>query len=582
MFHNTSGSNNTANGYSALFNLGNNGGSPGNNTADGFAALGQVPSGNNNIAVGYMAGFSFTGSESENIDLGNQGSAGDNNTIRIGTQGNQIAAYVAGISGSVVASNSLSVFVDSSGKLGTGGTLGLGQMPGNGAITVNAGTGLNGGGTVSLGGSLTLNNTGVLSVNGPDDITASTVGGVVTLRSDATSFDLPGTIVKRDINGDFSTHTISLDGVLNLLATTPIAGYVTLGGSPFLHAFGGVQNFFGGTDAGNLSMSGLDNTGVGYSALFANSTGSDNTAVGLQSLSQNTTGSFNTAIGVNALQFNATGSRNTANGVEALESNMTGDLNTASGHQALGSTVSGSFNMAEGAVALFHNTTGSNNAASGYGALANLGNNGGSPGNNTADGFQALGQVPSGTDNIAVGYMAGFNFTDSETSNIVVGNPGIAGDNNTIRIGVEDTQLNTYVAGIWNTTLFSNTLPVVVDSSGHLGVGSPSSARFKKDIADMADASSPLLSLRPVTFHYKKDAGNTPQFGVVAEEVEKADPQLVVHDAKGGLAGVRYEAINAMLLNEFLKEHRKVESQSAEIEALKARLDRLEKSISSK
>jgi hypothetical protein len=212
----------------------------------------------------------------------------------------------------------------------------------------------------------------------------------------------------------------------------------------------------------------------------------------------------------------------------------------------------GSFNTADGGNALSSNTTGSRNAASGYSALAS----------NT-----------SGSFNIAVGNQAGVNLTTGN-NNIDIGAPGAAGEANTIRIGKQGTQKATFIAGIFGTAVTGST--VVVTSGGKLGVAT-SSARFKEAIKPMDKASEALLALKPVTFRYKEeiDPDGIPQFGLVAEEVEKVNPDLVVRGEDGKVMTVRYEAVNAMLLNEFLKEHKKVEEQAGEIAQMKKQIESL-------
>jgi predicted ribosome quality control (RQC) complex YloA/Tae2 family protein len=176
--------------------------------------------------------------------------------------------------------------------------------------------------------------------------------------------------------------------------------------------------------------------------------------------------------------------------------------------------------------------------------------------------LQALLNNTSGNANVALGYAAGSNLTTGN-NNIDIGALGLAGESNTIRIGKAGTQNATYIQGIFGATVAS-AVQVMVDSNGQLGT-LVSSARFKEAIKPMNEASESLLALRPVTFHYKHDMdpGGIPQFGLIAEEVEKVNPALVVRDADGKLNTVRYEAVNAMLLNEFLKEHRKVEQLEA-------------------
>jgi Chaperone of endosialidase len=315
-----------------------------------------------------------------------------------------------------------------------------------------------------------------------------------------------------------------------------------------------------GTDALFSLTTGPDNTAIGFDALFSNTTGDSNTATGSIALATNTTGVRNTANGYAALNSNTTGERNTATGRAALTFNTTGNNNTADGHDALFSNTTAIRNAAFGSFALFSNTTGPHNTALGYFALfSNTTGN-----SNTAAGYDALLNNTTGIDNIALGNFAGANLTTGN-QNIDIGNVGIAAESNTVRIGTEGTQTNAYLAGIYQTNIAKG-LVVKVDSDGHLGtVGS--SERFKDAIKPMDKASEAILALKPVTFHYKKelDPDGTPQFGLVAEEVEKVNPDLVVRDVDGKPYTVRYEAVNAMLLNEFLKEHHKVEEQAATI-----------------
>jgi len=168
-----------------------------------------------------------------------------------------------------------------------------------------------------------------------------------------------------------------------------------------------------------------------------------------------------------------------------------------------------------------------------------------------------------------LGASAGTNLRTGN-KNIDIGNAGVTDESNTIRIGNVANQSATFIAGISGATVAGG-VGVIVDSSGHLGTV-VSSQRFKDEIKPMNKASEAILALKPVTFHYKKDLDpdGVPQFGLVAEEVEKVNPALVARDAQGKIFTVRYEAVNAMLLNEFLKEHRKVEEQEAMITELKS------------
>jgi hypothetical protein len=252
----------------------------------------------------------------------------------------------------------------------------------------------------------------------------------------------------------------------------------------------------------------------------------ENTAVGDQALINNGTGQANTATGFKALFTNGNGFQNTATGDQALFSNESGDRNTATGYQSLFSNRSGFFNTAVG-----------------YHALSN---------NN-------------GSNNIALGQVAGNRLTTGD-NNIDIGNAGQEGESSTIRIGFSQT--TTFIAGISGAVVTGAT--VVVNAAGQLGTA-PSSCRFKNDIKPMDRASESLFSLKPVSFRYKKgiDPAGIPQFGLVAEEVEKVNRDLVVRDKDGKPYSVRYEQVNAMLLNEFLKEHRKNEEQEVTIAQLR-------------
>src|SRR2546430_395900 len=288
------------------------------------------------------------------------------------------------------------------------------------------------------------------------------------------------------------------------------------------------------------------NTAEGDDALLNLTSGTNNTAIGFEALLNNTTGFQNTATGFQALERNTTGSDNTANGFFALGGNRTGFVNTAIGGFALGDNTTGGGNTATGFEALAANTTGNNN---------------------TAMGQRSLSSNTTGNFNIALGPNAGDKLTTG-ANNIDIGNRGVAGEADTIRIGDQQTQTATFIAGIIGAAVAG---PVVhINSSGQLGVP-PSSARFKDEIKPMDKASEAILAFIPSTFHstHVLDPDGIPQFGLVAEDVEKVNPDLVVRDANGEIYTVRYEAVNAMLLNEFLKEHRKVQHQEATIVQIK-------------
>jgi len=346
----------------------------------------------------------------------------------------------------------------------------------------------------------------------------------------------------------------------------------------------GGQNTATGSLALFFNTTGSDNTASGYQALYSNTTGFYNTASGDSALFSNTTGHDNTANGLYALYYNTAGSLNTANGTNALYSNTIGNYNTANGLYALYYNTIGNYNTANGSFALYNNTTGTQNTATGYRAL--LRNTTGI--NNTATGINALLNNTTGRLNIALGADAG-NLLTTGSNNIDIGNAGVAAESGTIRIGTAGTQTKTFIAGISGATVASG-VGVIVGSNGQLGTV-VSSERFKDAIKPMDKASEAILALKPVTFHYKKelDPEDIPQFGLVAEEVEKVNPDLVARDAEGKVFAVRYEAVNAMLLNEFLKEHRTVQElkstaakqeatitkQQKQIEALTAGLQRV-------
>jgi len=269
--------------------------------------------------------------------------------------------------------------------------------------------------------------------------------------------------------------------------------------------------------------------------------GGGNTAEGADALANRTTGIWNTALGFQTLFHNTTGNTNTATGFQALFTNVDGVRNTATGLRAL------------------LNNTGDSNVGTGWQAL--IANTVGDA--NTAIGSNALVRNTSGNDNVAVGTDAGCNLTTGD-NNIDIGNNGVADESMTTRIGSAGFQSRAFIAGVIGAPVTGST--VVVNAAGQLGV-LPSSERFKDEIKPMDKASEVVLALKPVTFRYKQDVDpkETPQFGLVAEEVAKVNPDLVTRDAKGEIYTVRYEAVNAMLLNEFLKEHHKVKALEATV-----------------
>jgi hypothetical protein len=313
---------------------------------------------------------------------------------------------------------------------------------------------------------------------------------------------------------------------------------------------------------------GVSNTGIGTAALLFNTTGSDNTAVGVAALLNNDSGVVNTAIGSRALQENTDGNFNTAVGTNALFANTSGQENTAVGNAALGNSPPGNFNTAVGSIALL-NTTGGQNTGCGRATLAN---------NTTGSGNTAVGDTAlfgsTGSGNSALGHNAGGSVTTA--SNVIcIGTSG------------ENVDNSCYIGNIYfNVQPIVGTDPdsVTITSAGRLGRGNVSSRRYKHDIKSMDQASEVLFALKPVSFRYNKehDATQTLAFGLIAEEVAEVAPDLVGRNPEGQPESVRYDQINAMLLNEFLKEHKKVGEQDRKLQEQQAIIAQLEQDFQSK
>ena len=356
------------------------------------------------------------------------------------------------------------------------------------------------------------------------------------------------------------------------------------------------------------------NTAVGNNALNSVTTGINNTAVGTGALTADTAGAYNAAIGNGALESNTTGQQNMAIGAEALANNVVGNFNMGIGFRALFMNT-GSRNSGVGAAALRNNAGASDNTAIGSTAMRE--NTTGE--SNTAIGSGALATLKRGDRNTAIGRGAGANYTGAESNNICIGDQtgGGTGESNTIRIGsnmpsggmivgsvgafksitigpgftgggIQYQELmgqtvsiaqnfvtfngssHCFVGGIFNQTPTAGSHAVVVGPDNRLADASLSSRRFKKDIAPIDKISEGILALKPVTFHFKNDDTNYPQFGLVAEDVAEVNPDWITRDPQGEIYGVRYDTIPILLLSEFLKEHRKVQEQEATIALLKS------------
>jgi len=359
----------------------------------------------------------------------------------------------------------------------------------------------------------------------------------------------PAEAVEPPPDGDYPGGNTA-EGHNALFSLTNGKNNTALGASALFSNQGGGNNTATGYLALNRNTAGNENTATGAIALGDNALGRGNTATGFQALVHNTNGNFNTATGLNVLRNNTTGNNNTATGSSALDQNTTGNFNTATGLNALNHNTTGNNNTAMGDGALVNNTTGDFNSAIGSAALPSntIGNR------NSGIGRFALAANTTGNFNVALGDNAGTGVITADDV-ICIGH-AVAG------VNVSGTCFIGSIRGVQ--TQNANALPVVIDGAGQLGT-TPSSQRFKHDIKPMNKTSEAILALNPVTFHYKSDNTGTPQFGLIAEEVAKVNPDLIVRDENGEIYTVRYDAVNAMLLNEFLKEHRRVQELEATV-----------------
>ncbi len=387
-----------------------------------------------------------------------------------------------------------------------------------------------------------------------------------------------------------------------------------------------VQSATDTPDPGSLPTS---NTADGQGALGSLTTGLYNSAFGFLSVLSLSDANFDTGVGAGALLVD-NGGENTAVGAGALFSNTTGSDNTAVGAFALFNSTTAGLNVAVGDSALvsFNGTTAFDGANTALGSIALSAETSGEE--NVAVGRRALESLVSGSNNVAVGWRAGDNYTGGETNNICIGSGtgGTAGESNAIRIGdsassggidvINNSTLANVVTigpglstqgitiltllgfgnvsignGLQTTTgastcniggIFNQTPPagshgVVVGPNNQLADATLSSRRFKKDIAPIDKMSEGILALRPVTFHWKTDNTNEPEFGLVAEEVAEVNLNWITRNPQGEISGVRYETIPILLLNEFLKEHKKVEEQQANIAELKSTVAQQQKGM---
>ena len=529
------------------------GGYPNFTTAEGTNALKNLTTGVGNTAIGWYSLFS-------------DATAGFNTGVGAGTlvlntadanTATGTAALLLNTTGRRNTANGTATLVDNS----TGE-----DITAVGAFALNANTAS---GNTAVGSSALLNNTTGGTVG---NVAGLDVGPNVAVGYQALENNTLGSANTAVGYRALQNFTTGPSGGSEQLGLCTAVGFQALANA----TGNGIANSGFGYQALMSNTSGEFNTAVGLRALLGNTTGTGNTANGADALNNNTTGRDNTAIGVGALSLSSAVNDNTAIGAFALLSNSTGQQNTAIGSAALRHNGGGSFNTAIGFDALIDNTTGGNNTAVGTTALVN--NIGGQA--NTAMGYFALFDNTAGNGNTALGNHAGEHLTGS--GNVCIGDivGGVAGQSNVTRI-----------RNIGSTPIIDGT-SVVVSSTGGLGdgiLGIPSSSRrYKEDIQSMDRASERLFALKPVTFRAKRDSGSTriKHYGLIAEDVATIDPDLVVYNPDGTPETLRFNSINAMLLNEFLKEHeafleeeRKIEQQERKIQVQESTITQLRKEM---
>ena len=421
-------------------------------------------------------------------------------------------------------------------------------FPGTGTVTsVGAGPGLIASPSpITTSGTLSVDATKVPLLASANTFTANqTVSGNVT----ATSFSGNGAGLTNLQGANVQGAVATAANALSLGGSPPSAyqpaGYYAILGSNTFSAMQTVSSGDVSISNGDLDLPQTSATSVGVVNM--------NGVPFIHACCSNT----NAFVGASAGNFTSTGTNNTAIGFQAFLSDTTGYSNLAAGYAALENNTTGIWNTAVGNVALANNTTGFDNIAIGGSALQN---------------------ETSGRNNIGIGLQAGLNVTTT-SNNIEIGNSGVSGDSGAIRIGTAGTQTSTYIAGIYGVN--TSGIAVYVNSNGQLGTVS-SSRRYKEDIHDMADASSGLLRLRPVTFRYKQpfsDGSKPVQYGLIAEEVAEVYPDLVVRSADGQIQTVKYQVLDPMLLNELQKQNATITAQQEQIHSLEERLARLEAAV---
>lgn len=427
-----------------------------------------------------------------------------------------------------------------------------------------------------------ISNSGyVLTSNGSSALPtwqAAGGGGSVTIAGDSgsvsgSSLTLTGSTSGAVFSGSGTTLTQSFN-FLSLPTSTSTNGQILINSVPVLHVQGTNNLWMGG--AGNFTGTRNQCTGIGYQALKSVTTAVGVTAVGIQAMSNATvsgTTSFCTAVGYQALYNTTSATNSTGVGTQALFSQTSTGSNTAVGYQALYNATSGGSNTALGSSAGYAISTGGSNTAIGANSMqgsvgltgsSNVGvgyntlNAATSAGNNSALGSGALSAITTGSYNVAIGYNAGSSLATSDSSNININYVGDAGVSNRLVIGsgtgTGNQQLSTaFISGIYGVTTTSATVSAVLVSNGNQLGTITSSARYKENIEDMGDVSSPVMQLRPVTFDYIDRPSWGKQTGLIAEEVAKIMPSLVNFNEDGSCESVKYHDLPVLLLNEMQK-----------------------------
>lgn len=523
------GANNTVSGLHAIVSGGIN------NTASGQNST--VSGGNGNIASGTDTVISGGQNNIASINFATVGGGVGNNasgspsTIG-GGQGNTASGIHSTVGGGV-------------GNNASGNTSTVGGGENNTASgnhsTVPGGFENEAFGTYSFaaGRSAGANHSNTFVWSGSNSVTSSSTNNQAVFNLLNTSYIPPASANTLFINGNES-----ITGNVLMTNSTLTTGNVLKNNQLYISNFG-TNNTFMGTNAGNLTLTGTDNTGLGFNSLANITTGISNTAVGSLALNLNTTGFANTAIGTLALTNNIIGAQNTAVGhlaLTALNGIIPGESasNTAFGQGALLSCTIGYENTASGQASMSNVTTGYRN---------------------TAHGCKSLDQITTGNSNIAIGHNASNSHTAADSNNIDIGNVGVNGESNIIRIG-NNTHLKNFQGGISGVGVVG--VNVVVDGAGQLGIVS-SSIRYKENIQEI---NSSILDLHPVTFNYKTDTSHRTQYGLIAEEVDQVIPDLVIRGSDGQIETVNYHFLHVLLLKEIQRLNETVKNQQVNIDLL--------------